>query len=168
MLGPEVEAFEAEFAAASGASHAVGVGNGTDAIALMLRAMNVRRGDEVIVPAITAAYTGLAVILAGGTPVFADVDPETLTLDPSACEAAITSRTVAIVPVHLYGQPAAMQTLQTDCAAPVACDRRGLLPGAPRHVRRRSSRHAERRRRVQLLSDKEPGSARRRRRRHHQ
>jgi len=64
-----------------------------------------------IVPAITAAYTGLAVILAGGTPVFADVDPETLTLDPSACEAAITSRTVAMVPVHLYGQPAAMQTL---------------------------------------------------------
>jgi dTDP-3-amino-3,4,6-trideoxy-alpha-D-glucose transaminase len=113
VLGPEVEAFEAEFAAASGASHAVGVGNGTDAIALMLRAMKVRRGDEVIVPAITAAYTGLAVILAGGTPVFADVDPETLTLDPSACEAAITSRTVAIVPVHLYGQPAALQTLQT-------------------------------------------------------
>jgi dTDP-3-amino-3,4,6-trideoxy-alpha-D-glucose transaminase len=113
VLGPEVEAFEAEFAAASGASHAVGVGSGTDAIALMLRAMKVKRGDEVIVPAITAAYTGLAVILAGGTPVFADVDPETLTLDPSACEAAITSRTVAIVPVHLYGQPAALQTLQT-------------------------------------------------------
>jgi dTDP-4-amino-4,6-dideoxygalactose transaminase len=113
VLGPEVEAFEAEFAAASGASYAVGVGSGTDAIALMLRAMKVKRGDEVIVPAITAAYTGLAVILAGGTPVFADVDPETLTLDPSACEAAITSRTVAIVPVHLYGQPAALQTLQT-------------------------------------------------------
>src|SRR5437762_3649428 len=111
VLGPEVEAFEAEFAAASGASHAVGVCSGTDAIALMLRAMNLTRGDEVIVPAVTAAYTGLAVILAGGTPVFADVDPETLTLDPSACEAAITSRTVAMVPVHLYGQPAAMQTL---------------------------------------------------------
>ena len=71
VLGPEVDAFEAEFAAASGASHAIGVGNGTDAIALLLRALGVRHGDEVIVPALTAAYTGLAVLLAGGTPVFA-------------------------------------------------------------------------------------------------
>jgi dTDP-3-amino-3,4,6-trideoxy-alpha-D-glucose transaminase len=112
VLGPEVEAFESEFAAASGASHAVGVGNGTDAIALLLRAINVRPGDEVIVPAMTAAYTGLAVLLAGATPVFADVDADTLTLDPAACEAAITSRTVAIVPVHLYGQSADMRALQ--------------------------------------------------------
>lgn len=112
VLGPEVEAFEAEFAAASGASHAVGVGNGTDAIALLLRAINAKRGDEVIVPAMTAAYTGLAVLLAGATPVFADVDSDTLTLDPAACEAAITSRTVAIVPVHLYGQAADMGALQ--------------------------------------------------------
>ncbi len=111
VLGPEVEAFEAEFAAASGASHAVGVGNGTDAIALTLRAMNVTHGDEVIVPALTAAYTGLAVLLAGATPVFADVAADTLTLDPASCEAAITPRTVAIVPVHLYGQPADMQAL---------------------------------------------------------
>jgi dTDP-3-amino-3,4,6-trideoxy-alpha-D-glucose transaminase len=112
VLGPEVEAFESEFAAASGASHAVGVGNGTDAIALLLRAINVKPGDEVIVPAMTAAYTGLAVLLAGATPVFADVDAGTLTLDPAACEAAITSRTVAIVPVHLYGQAADMRALQ--------------------------------------------------------
>src|SRR5205814_2746052 len=108
VLGPEVEAFESEFASASGAAHAVGVGNGTDAIALLLRAINVQRGDEVIVPAITAAYTGLAVLMAGATPVFADVDAGTLTLDPAACEAAITPRTVAIVPVHLYGQAADM------------------------------------------------------------
>jgi dTDP-3-amino-3,4,6-trideoxy-alpha-D-glucose transaminase len=113
VLGPEVEAFEAEFASASGAAHAVGVGTGTDAIALMLRAMNVHRGDEVIVPALTAAYTALAVLLAGATPVFADIDPERLTLDPDACEAAVTSRTVAIVPVHLYGQPADMRALQS-------------------------------------------------------
>ena len=112
VLGPEVEAFESEFALASGAAHAVGVGTGTDAIALMLRAMNVDRGDEVIVPALTAAYTGLAVLLAGATPVFADVDPERLTIDPAACEAAITPRTVAIVPVHLYGQPADMAALE--------------------------------------------------------
>jgi dTDP-4-amino-4,6-dideoxygalactose transaminase len=112
ILGPEVEAFEAEFAAASGAAHAVGVGNGTDAIALLLRAVGVKHGDEVIVPALTAGYTASAVLLAGGTPVFADVDPETLTLDPASCEAAITPRTVAIVPVHLYGQPADMPALQ--------------------------------------------------------
>ncbi len=112
VLGPEVEAFEAEFAAASHASHAVGVGTGTDAIALLLRAMSIGRGDEVIVPALTAAYTGLAVMLAGATPVFADVDPERLTLDPAACDAAITPRTVAIIPVHLYGQPADMSALQ--------------------------------------------------------
>lgn len=111
VLGPEVEAFETEFAAASGAAHAVGVGNGTDAIALLLRALNVTRGDEVIVPALTAAYTGLAVLMAGATPVFADVDADTLTLDPAACEAAITPRTVAIVPVHLYGQAAHMRAI---------------------------------------------------------
>jgi len=113
VLGPEVEAFESEFASASGAAHAVGVGNGTDAIALLLRAINVQRGDEVIVPAITAAYTGLAVLMAGATPVFADVDAQTLTLDPAACESAITPRTVAIIPVHLYGQAADMNALQS-------------------------------------------------------
>jgi dTDP-3-amino-3,4,6-trideoxy-alpha-D-glucose transaminase len=112
VLGPEVEAFEAEFAQASGAAHAVGVGNGTDAIALLLRAIGVKPGDEVIVPAMTAAYTGLAVLMAGATPVFADVDEETLTLAPAACEAAVTSRTSAIVPVHLYGQAADMRALQ--------------------------------------------------------
>ncbi len=116
ILGPEVEAFEAEFAAASGAAHAVGVGNGTDAIALLLRAVGVTRGDEVIVPALTAGYTALAVLLAGATPVFADVDPETLTLDPASCEAAITPRTVAIVPVHLYGQPANIPALEAIAA----------------------------------------------------
>ena len=111
VLGPEVEAFEGEFAAASGAAHAVGVGNGTDAIALMLRASNIGAGDEVIVPAVTAAYTALAVMLAGATPVFADVDAATLTIDAAACEAAITPRTAAIVPVHLYGQAADMNAL---------------------------------------------------------
>ena len=113
VLGPEVEAFEAEFANASGAAHAVGVGNGTDAIALLLRAVGINAGDEVIVPAVTAGYTAMAVLLAGATPVFADVDPETLTIDPASCEAAITRRSVAIVPVHLYGQSADMSALRT-------------------------------------------------------
>jgi dTDP-3-amino-3,4,6-trideoxy-alpha-D-glucose transaminase len=111
VLGPEVEAFETEFAAAAGARHAVGVGNGTDAIALSLRAAGVEPGDEVIVPAMTAAFTGLAVLAAGATPVIVDVERDTLTLDPAACEAAVTNRTAAIVPVHLYGQPADMDAI---------------------------------------------------------
>ena len=111
VLGPEVAAFEAEFAAASGVRHAVGVGNGTDGITLLLRAADIGPGDEVIVPALTAAFTALAVLAAGARPVFADVDPDRLTLDPDACAAAVTSRTRAIVPVHLYGQPADLDAL---------------------------------------------------------
>ncbi len=111
ILGPEVEAFESEFATASGAQFAVGVGNGTDAISVLLRAAGIGAGDEVIVPAITAAYTALAVIAAGATPVIVDVDDDTLTMDAAACGAAITSRTRAIVPVHLYGQAADMTAL---------------------------------------------------------
>ncbi len=91
--------------------HAVGVGNGTDAITLLLRAADIGPGDEVIVPAMTAAFTALAVLAAGARPVFADVDPDRLTLDPDACAAAVTSRTRAIVPVHLYGQPADLDAL---------------------------------------------------------
>ena len=106
VLGPEVEAFEREFAAASGAPHAVGVGNGTDAIALVLRALGIGPGDEVITTPLSAAYTAIAIVMAGARPVFADIDPERLTLDPRAAERAITDRTAALLPVHLYGQPA--------------------------------------------------------------
>ena len=116
VLGPEVEAFETEFAAACGARYAIGVGNGTDAIALALRALDVGAGDEVIVPAMTAAYTGLAVIASGARPVIVDVEPETLTIDPAACAAAVTSRTRAIVPVYLYGQAADMNAIRVIAA----------------------------------------------------
>lgn len=112
VLGPELEAFETEFAAAAGARHAVGVGNGTDAITLLLRASGVTPGDEVIVPGMTAAFTALAVIAAGAVPVIVDVDPETLTLDVAACEASLPSRVTALLPVHLYGQPADMTGLR--------------------------------------------------------
>jgi len=113
VLGPEVEQFEAEFARASSATHAIGVANGTDAIALILRALGIGAGDEVIVPALTAAYSGLGVLMAGATPVFADVDAERLTLDPASCAAAITTRTAAILPVHLFGQPADLAPLRS-------------------------------------------------------
>jgi dTDP-3-amino-3,4,6-trideoxy-alpha-D-glucose transaminase len=111
VLGPEVEAFEAEFAAASGAPHAAGVGTGTDAIALALRALGIGPGDEVITTPLSAAYSALAVVIAGARPVFADIDPVRLTLDPAATAAAVTARTAAILPVHLYGQPADMPAL---------------------------------------------------------
>jgi dTDP-3-amino-3,4,6-trideoxy-alpha-D-glucose transaminase len=120
VLGPEVEAFEREFAAAGGAAHAVGVGTGTDAIALALRALGIGPGDEVVTTPLSAAYSALAIMMAGARPVFADIDERRLTIDPSAIEAAITPRTAAIVPVHLYGQPA-------DMAAIVrVADRHGL------------------------------------------
>jgi dTDP-4-amino-4,6-dideoxygalactose transaminase len=111
VLGPEVDAFEAEFAAASGAAAAVGVGNGTDAIALILRGLGIGPGDEVITTPLSAAYTALAVIMTGARPVFADIDPERYTLDPAQVTRAITPRTKAILPVHLYGQAADMASL---------------------------------------------------------
>ncbi|MEP6782221.1 MAG: DegT/DnrJ/EryC1/StrS family aminotransferase [Acidobacteriota bacterium] len=127
VLGPEVEAFESEFAAASGVNHAVGVGNGTDAIMLILRGLDIGPGDEVIMPPLSAAFSALAVMMTGARPVFADIDPERLTLDPAAAAAAITPRTRAILPVHLYGQPAEMKPLEalaaTSPAMCPACDR---------------------------------------------
>jgi len=111
VLGPEVEAFEAEFALACGAEHAVSVANGTDAIALILKALGIGPGDEVITTPISAAFTALAVLMVGARPVFVDVD-DRLTLDPAAVAAAVNSRTRAILPVHLYGQPAAMAAIE--------------------------------------------------------
>ncbi|HUL75826.1 MAG TPA: DegT/DnrJ/EryC1/StrS family aminotransferase [Vicinamibacteria bacterium] len=111
ILGPEVEAFEHELAGALGARDAVTVANGTDALALGLRALGVADGDEVVTTSISAAFTGLAVLMAGGRPVFVDVDPRTLNLDPQRVADAITPRTRAIVPVHLYGHPADMDTI---------------------------------------------------------
>lgn len=111
VLGPELEAFEREFAAATGAAHAVGVGTGTDALAIALRALGIGPGDEVITAPLSAAYTALAIMMVGARPVFADIDPERLTLDPAATAAAVTPRTRAIMPVHLYGQPADMPAL---------------------------------------------------------
>jgi dTDP-4-amino-4,6-dideoxygalactose transaminase len=111
ILGPEVERFEAAFAEACKGAHAVGVGTGTDAITLALRALDIGPGDEVITAPLSAAYSALAVMMAGARPVFADIDPRRLTLDPAAAAAAVTSRTKALLPVHLYGQAADMTPL---------------------------------------------------------
>lgn len=106
ILGPEVESFEAEWAEYCGASHAAGVANGLDALILALRALEVGAGDEVIVPSNTYIATWLAVSAVGATPVPVEPDPATHNIDPDRIQAAITPRTKALLPVHLYGQPA--------------------------------------------------------------
>ncbi|MEO7720535.1 MAG: DegT/DnrJ/EryC1/StrS family aminotransferase [Pseudolysinimonas sp.] len=110
--GPEVAAFEREFAAHFVEGRpTVAVNSGTAGLHLGLLAVGVGPGDEVIVPSFTFAATGNSVALTGGTPVFADIEPDTFALDPAAVEAAITPRTKGIMPVHLYGHPAPMQSL---------------------------------------------------------
>jgi dTDP-4-amino-4,6-dideoxygalactose transaminase len=111
ILGEEVAAFEEEFAAYSGVQHCIGVGNGLDALHLVLRACGIGSGDEVIVPANTYIATWLAVSYAGATPVPVEPDPITSNIDPQRVAAAITPRTRALLPVHLYGQPADMAPL---------------------------------------------------------
>jgi dTDP-4-amino-4,6-dideoxygalactose transaminase len=111
ILGPELETFEQEMAQASGTAAAVGVATGTDALALTLRGLGIGPGDEVVTSPLSAAYTALAIMMAEARPVFADIDPDRLTIDPRAIEAAITSRTAAIMPVHLYGQAADMTAI---------------------------------------------------------
>ncbi|WP_415233802.1 DegT/DnrJ/EryC1/StrS family aminotransferase [Pseudorhodobacter sp.] len=106
VLGPEVDAFEAEWAEYCGAAHAVGLANGLDALILALRALDVGPGDEVIVPSNTYIATWLAVSAVGARPVPVEPDPATHNLNPSLITAALTDRTKAILPVHLYGQPA--------------------------------------------------------------
>jgi Predicted pyridoxal phosphate-dependent enzyme apparently involved in regulation of cell wall biogenesis len=111
LLGKELEAFEDEFAEFCGARYCVGCGNGLDALHLILRAYGVGAGDEVLVPAHTFIATWLAVSYAGATPVPVDIDPVFYTIDPAKIEAAITSHTKAIIPVHLYGHPADMEAI---------------------------------------------------------
>lgn len=113
ILGAELAAFETEFAAWCGASHCIGVGNGLDAISLVLRVWGIGPGDEVIVPSQTFIATWLAVSHSGATPVEVDVDPDTVLLDASRIEAAITPRTRAIIPVHLFGQTVDMDPIMS-------------------------------------------------------
>jgi dTDP-4-amino-4,6-dideoxygalactose transaminase len=112
ILGPEVEAFEREFAAFCGTDHCIGVGNGLDALHLLLRAMGIGEGDEVLVPSHTFIATWLAVNQAGAIPVPVEPDPGTYNLDAARIAAAIGPRTRAIIAVHLYGQPAQMAALR--------------------------------------------------------
>ena len=137
IQGDECAAFEEEFAAYCGASHACGVANGTDALTIALRAYGVGPGDEVITVANTFIGTGEAILLNGAKPVFVDVDKDTFTMDPGLVERAITSRTRLILPVHLYGHPADMAAIGAIAAG------HGLpvLEDAPRRAREAGHEH---------------------------
>lgn len=111
VLGPEVAAFEQEFAAYHGVPHALGVASGTDALVLALKACGVGPGDEVICPPFTFMATAGAVSMVGARPVFCDVEPDTFTIDPDQLEACLTPKTRAVQVVHLYGQPCAMDEI---------------------------------------------------------
>jgi dTDP-4-amino-4,6-dideoxygalactose transaminase len=111
VLGPEGRALETELASVCGARHGVGVGSGTDALRLALTALGVGPGDEVLTPAFSFVASATTIVMAGARPVFVDVDHDTLTLDVAALERALTPRTKAVMPVHLYGHPAAIDRI---------------------------------------------------------
>lgn len=115
ILGPNVQALESETAAYLGARHAIGVASGTDALHLALRAAGVGAGDEVITSPFTFIATAEAISYLGARPVFVDIDPETFNIDVEKIEAAITEKTKALLPVHLFGQPAEMKAIVDIC-----------------------------------------------------
>jgi dTDP-3-amino-3,4,6-trideoxy-alpha-D-glucose transaminase len=112
ILGPEVEAFEREFAGYCGAGHAIGVANGTDALTIALRALGVGPGDEVVVPSFTFYASAEAIPPTGARPVFCDVDPETMCVTPETVRAALTPRTKAVIAVHLFGNVAPVAEIE--------------------------------------------------------
>jgi len=111
VLGEEVAGFEKEFAQFNTVYHAVGVGSGTEALHIALRALDIGQGDEVITTAHTAVATASAIDLAGAKPIFVDIEPDFFTIDPDLIEDAITPKTKAIIPVHIYGQPCNMDAI---------------------------------------------------------
>lgn len=141
VLGPEVESFEAEFAAFCGVRHAVGVGNGTDAIEIALRALGCGPGREVVTVANAGMYATAAILSVGAWPVFADIDPVTLTMAPSSLARRLSSRTSAVVVTHLYGQLADLDgalsavaehgiPIVEDCAQAHGAERHGRRAGS--------------------------------------
>jgi dTDP-3-amino-3,4,6-trideoxy-alpha-D-glucose transaminase len=137
ILGPEVEAFEREFADYLGVKHCIGVANGTDALTIALRALGVAPGDEVVMPSFTFYATAEAAIVAGAKPVFCDIDLETFCITPETVRAALTARTKAIVPVHLFGNVAPVPDLREfglpileDAAQAAGAELNGVKAGA--------------------------------------
>ena len=140
ILGPDVDALERELAAFCGTAHAVAVASGTDALELALRACDIGPGDEVITTAFSFAATAEAILAVGARPVFVDIEPVTYTLDPDQIESAVTPKTKAILPVHLYGHPCQMDPIMRiaaqrrldvieDCAQALGATYRGARVG---------------------------------------
>ena len=163
LMGEELSSFETEFSSFIGARYGIGVSSGTDALRLSLKATNVGPGDEVITVSHTAPATVAAIEMIGAVPVLVDIQSGTFTLDPRFLSGVITPRSKAIVPVHLYGQPANMDAIMDiarehglrvieDCAQAPGATWRDQYVGTLGDVGW-----------FQLLSDKEPGSPRRRR-----
>ena len=145
ILGEEVAGFEQEFAAYCGVSYAAGVGSGTDALQLALRACGIGLGDEVITASFTSVATVAAIELTGARPVLVDIDPRHYTLDPEKVAAAVTPNTRAVIPVHLYGSPAELEPILAvaqqhnlrvveDCAQAHGAMYRGKKAGAWGHI----------------------------------
>lgn len=141
VLGPRVEEFEKKVALYTGVDHAVGVANGTDALHLALRCLGVGKGDEVITTPFTFFATVEAILYVGAKPVFADIEPETLNIDPERVEEKITPKTKAILPVHIFGHPAEMKTIMAlavsrglrvveDCAQAFGASQGAMKAGA--------------------------------------
>ncbi len=141
ILGKHNKAFQTEFADFVGTKYSVGLNSGTDALHLALRALNIGRGDEVITTAFTFVATASAIGLAGATPVFVDINPDTFNIDANKIEAAITPKTKAIIPVHLYGQPAEMDKIMDiakrhnlkvveDCCQAIGAEYKGQKVGS--------------------------------------
>src|SRR3954471_13670267 len=120
VLGREIEAFEQEFAAWVGVKHCVGVGNGTDAIEIALRALGIGIGDEVITVSHTATFTAIGISGAGREPVLVDIEPDSYAMDRKAAGRAVNARTKAVVPVHLYGEPADLDAIEREVGSAVA------------------------------------------------
>lgn len=141
VRGPFVDRFEEEFASVTGSAHCISCANGTDSLYIAMKALEVKPGDEVVVPAHSWISTSETVTQAGATPVFCDVDPITYTIDPQLLEDKITPRTVGIIPVHLFGQPADMDPIMEtarrrrlwvieDCAQAHLASYRGRMVGS--------------------------------------
>ena len=163
ILGPEVEAFEREFAAYLGVRHCIGVANGTDALTIALRALGVGPGDEVVMPSFTFYATAEAALVAGATPVFCDIDLDSFCVTAETVKAALTPRTKAIVPVHLFGNVAPVPELRA-LGLPVLED---AAQAAGAELDGKARGRAGRGSHVLVLSLQEPAlSGRRRRDRH--
>lgn len=141
IKGPAVGLFEEELARRLEVRHCIACGNGTDALLLSLLAVGLQRGDEVIVPAFAFAAVAETVLLLGGVPVFADVDPRTFNIDPASVARLVSERTRVVIPVHLFGQPCDMAALTGRCEGARLEGDRGQRPVAGSrmpHVRRRA------------------------------